>query len=423
MSEQEASPGAPSPALSAPLHWRVRVCRRILRVLSFVWGTLIVGIVIGTIANLNTTTTEIPPAKLFIVHLALTYALLFWSSLGLLALLTMLSWPGSREEQALPMRPLSKQDREGMLRRLHRRYEQLLSQSLQGAVQLELGLAERPEVVQDVLGLALYLPDQPEALLSPHASISEVYELAQQELLILGEPGAGKSTLLLELARYLVEQAKQDATRPLPILLPLSSWAVSRRPLDEWLGEEIVRLYVIPRSLSQQWIQAEQVLLLLDGLDEMAEAARGRTNEYAAATRHERLELHTAVVVQPLSREQVDTHLTSIIKMGKPLTALRAALRKNTVLRELATTPLMLQVLMLTYRGTSVRALSQKEASLREQIWTDYVRRMVEHKGDKRRYSLHVTIGWLRWLAYEMRQHNQTIFFLKSLRPEWLPMR
>jgi len=413
-------------------------------VLSFVWGTLIVGIVIGTIANLNTTTTEIPPAKLFIVHLALTYALLFWSSLGLLALLTMLSWLGSREEQALPMRPLSKQDREGMLRRLHRRYEQLLSQSLQGAVQLELGLAERSEVVQDVLGLALHLPDQPEALLSPHASISEVYELAQQELLILGEPGAGKSTLLLELARYLVEQAKQDATRPLPILLPLSSWAVSRRPLDEWLGEEIVRLYVIPRSLSQQWIQAEQVLLLLDGLDEMAEAARGdciaainayhrkhlrplvvcsRTNEYAAATRHERLELHTAVVVQPLSREQVDTHLTSIIKMGKPLTALRAALRKNTVLRELATTPLMLQVLMLTYRGTSVRALSQKEASLREQIWTDYVRRMVEHKGDKRRYSLHVTIGWLRWLAYEMRQHNQTIFFLKSLRPEWLPMR
>jgi len=122
--------------------------------------------------------------------------------------------------------------------------------------------------------------------------------------------------------------------------------------------------------------------------------------------------------LQPLSEEQVDTHL---VKMGKPLAALRAALRKNTGLGELATTPLMLQVLILTYNGTSVRELSHKEAQLREQIWNDYVQRMVSRKGDAKRYPLQTTITWLSFLAREMRKHDQTILSLEQLQPDWLP--
>jgi len=435
VAEHEASPRTPS----APLHWRVKACRWLLGALGFVWGTLIVGIVIATIANLNTTTTDTPLAKLYIVHLVQAYPLPLLSSLGLLIALTLLSWLGSRDKRVLSARPLSEQDRIYMLRRLRVRYEQILAQSLQGAVQMELGLAERPAAVQNAVSLALRLPDQPEHPLPPHTSIVQVYEQAQQELLILGEPGAGKSTLLLELARSLVAEAEQDVTRPLPILLPLSSWAVNRRSLDEWLGEEIARLYDVPRRLSRQWIQAEQVLPLLDGLDEMEEAARpaciatintyhrqhlrplvvcSRTSEYEAAAKHERLALHTAIVVQPLESKQVDAYL---VNLGKPLAGLRTALKTNTLLQELATTPLMLQVLMLTYHGTSVRALSQREPQLRKQIWTDYVQRMVRGKGDAERYPLPVTTGWLSWLASEMRQHNQTIFSLESLQSDLLP--
>jgi energy-coupling factor transporter ATP-binding protein EcfA2 len=314
----------------------------------------------------------------------------------------------------------------------------MLVQSLQGAVQVELGLASRSAAVQNAASLSFRLPDQPEQPLPPHTSIREAYELAQQELLILGEPGAGKSTLLLELAHHLIERAEQETTQPLPVLLPLSSWATNRRPLHEWLVEQMALLYDVPRSLSQQWLQTKQLLPLLDGLDEMEASARAacvaaintyhrerlqslvvcsRTNEYEAAATRERLALHAAVVVQPLSREQVDTHLTS---MGKPLAALRAALRKNTVLQELATTPLMLQVLMLTYHGTSVRELSHMDAQLREQIWADYVQHMVSRKGDVKRYPLHVTITWLGWLARQMRQRNQTIFYLEQLQPDWL---
>src|SRR5258708_3229022 len=118
-------------------------------------------------------------------------------SLGFLAVLTLLSWFGRRGRQVPFPHPLSEQDRVHMLRRLRLRYEQILAQSLQGAVQLELGLASRPAAVQNAVSLSLHLPDQPEQLLPSHTSIVQAYDLAQQELLILGDPGAGKSTLLL----------------------------------------------------------------------------------------------------------------------------------------------------------------------------------------------------------------------------------
>jgi NACHT domain len=306
---------------------------------------------------------------------------------------------------------------------------------------VELGLASRPAAVQNAASLSLRLPDQPEQPLPSHTSIIEAYGLAQQELLILGKPGAGKSTFLLELAHHLVQQAEQDAMQLLPVLLPLSSWAVSRRPLQDWLGEQITLLYGVPRSLSQQWIQAELLLPLLDGLDEMEEAARpaciaaintyhrehlrplvvcSRTDEYNTAAMHEQLALHNAVVVQPLLREHAKTYLAT---MGKPLAALRSTLNKNPLLQELSTTPLMLQVLVLTYRDVLVRDLPHEEAKLQQQIWADYVQRMVERKGDARHYPLHVTFTWLGWLARQMRQRNQTIFYLEQLQPDWLPKR
>jgi hypothetical protein len=76
VSEHETSPRVSV----APLHWWVCSYRWLWRGLHFVWGTLIVGIVIGTIANLNTSTTDTLLSQLFIVHLALIYPLPVWSS-------------------------------------------------------------------------------------------------------------------------------------------------------------------------------------------------------------------------------------------------------------------------------------------------------------------------------------------------------
>src|SRR5207249_3644631 len=58
---------------------------------------------------------------------------------------------------------------------------------------------------------------------------------------------------------------------------------------------------------------------------------------------------------------------------------------------------------------------------LQEQIWDDYVQHMISRKGDTQRYPLSSTIAWLKWLAQQMREHNQTIFSLEQLEPDWLP--
>lgn len=423
------------------LPWWVQTCRWLWKFMASLGTLVLLAFGVNVLSTWFTSSKGSIPADSPVGVLLAQWPLTLLASLCLflLAGVTWLlsRWPVPATERV----SLSPQARERILRRLRLQYEQMLAQSLQGAVQIELGLASRPAAIQHAASLALRLPDQPEQLLPEHTSIVQAYELAGQELLILGEPGAGKSTLLLELAHQLVEQAEADATQPLPMVLPLSSWATTRPTLQEWLIEQVTLLYDVPRRLSQHWIQAEVMLPLLDGLDEMEEGARpdciaaintyhrehphplvvcSRTTEYNMAARRERLLLQGAVVVQPLTSEQVDTHLATL---GKPVAALRAALKKNSLLVELAATPLMLQILLLTYHGTPLRQLSQKAAELQQQIWEAFVERMVTRKGDSQRYSLERTCSWLGWLAKQMRDRNQTIFFLEFLQPDVLPNR
>ena len=313
------STSSPDDVPSTAHSWWVRICRVGWKIIRFFWVTFILAFVLPKAVEVlfsDKPLRSLPnlwPILEGIVYHPIWTILIF---LGLL-LLTGLFWFGSHERNATTQRALSEHDRVHMLQRLRLRYEQMLSQSLQGAVQVELGLVSRPAAVRNAVSLSLRLPNQSEQPLPSHTSIIEAYELAQQELLILGEPGTGKSTLLLELAHHLVDKAKQDAEQPLPVLLPLSSWATKHPPLQEWLSEQVALLYDVPQSLSQQWIQAEQLLPLLDGLDEMEASAHAdcitaintyhhehlrplvvcsRTNEYEIAAEREQLTLHAAVV-------------------------------------------------------------------------------------------------------------------------------
>ena len=92
----------------------------------------------------------------------------------------------------------------------------------------------------------------------------------------------------------------------------------------------MAQIYDVPRKLSIQWVEEDGILPLLDGLDEMEETARpaciaaintyhrehlaplvvcSRTTEYEAAASRHRLALQGAVVVQPLTHEDVDAYL------------------------------------------------------------------------------------------------------------------
>jgi len=81
--------------------------------------------------------------------------------------------------------------------------------------------------------------DQAPRSLPNGTSIVEVYDEADGQLLILGEPGSGKTTLLLELTRNLLERAQVSESSPMPVIFNLSSWAKRRLPLVKWLVEEL----------------------------------------------------------------------------------------------------------------------------------------------------------------------------------------
>jgi hypothetical protein len=104
------------------------------------------------------------------------------------------------------------------------------------------------------------------------------------------------------------------------------------------------------------------------------------------------------------------------------VTALRVALHHDVDLQELVTTPLMLNVLTLAYRGTPLHEIALPETlpARRRQIFATYVQRMLNRQRKRTRATPEQTVHWLTYLARQMREHNQTIFYLEQLQPDWL---
>ncbi len=316
----------------------------------------------------------------------------------------------------------------------------VLEQSLHGAALMTLGLQAKSDAVISPWRLVLEQPGAAERPLPSGTIITQVYDAAGGELLLLGEPGSGKTTLLLQLTRDLLDRAEIDESRPLPVVFNLSSWAEHRQPLTAWLVEELNTKYQVPRKIGQQWVATDVILPLLDGLDEVVPQYRAacveainayrqehgllptvvcsRTADYLALK--ERILLRDAVTVQPLTSEQIDEYLWS---MGEQVTAVRVALHQDAELRELMATPLMLSIVTLAYHGTSVDDLLTASSldERRQHIFNAYVERMLQRRGANTRYTPQQTIHWLKWLAQQMVQRSQTVFYIERMQPDWLP--
>src|SRR6266851_6357479 len=316
----------------------------------------------------------------------------------------------------------------------------VLEKSLHGAALIAPGLHEQSEALANPWSLVFQQPHQAAHLLPDDTRITQVYDHAGGELLILGEPGSGKTTLLLELARDLLSRARQDDAHPMPVILNLSSWAVKRQPIADWLVEELNDKYQVPRRIGHAWVHADLLLPLLDGLDEVTPAYQAacveaintyrqehglvpivvcsRSTEYFAQAA--RLLLRNAVAVEPLTAEQIDDYLAG---GGEQLAAVRVALHEDPVLQELTTTPLMLSVLALAYLGKPVEDLpaSGSLEARRHQIFATYTQRMLQRRGTNKRYTSQQTNHWLTWLARQLVRHRQTEFYLEQMQLDWLP--
>lgn len=316
----------------------------------------------------------------------------------------------------------------------------VLQESLHGAEIIDLAMAYRPSAVKNhqfaAAGLAYAEAlDQPLPL---GTTIVDVYDEAGGTLLIMGEPGAGKTTTLLQLVSRLLERAELDATQPIPVVLGLASWQEGQ-PLGAWMVNELSNNYEVPRQLGQQWLTSGVLLPLLDGLDEvdtsrreacaqainlfrqqrpdLATAVTCRSQDYDALATD--LNLAQAVVLQPLSMDQIDAYLAGV---GKRLAGLRAALQTDSILRELAQSPLMLSIMTLAYyRVPEDVALSLGDwGTGRNLLFEVYVERMARYRDGDKLYVPADTVKWLSWLARQMHRNNQTLFFLEGVQPSWL---
>lgn len=335
----------------------------------------------------------------------------------------------------------NQQNRQRMLKKMYSFWiKGVLEQSLYGGELVGLNLIEQGDAVTDPWTSALQQPEVGSGLLLTDKHISQIYDEVDGELLILGEPGSGKTTLLLELTRILLERANQEEKHPIPVVFNLTSWAVKRPALGDWLVEELRIKYQVPRKLAQAWVQAEQILPLLDGLDEVAVTARSACVETINTYRREhgllpmvvccrrddyfaqdtRLLLRCGMLVQPLTSQQIEVYLTD---RGERLAALHHALQMDPTLQELASSPLMLSILALTYQNKTVDVHAETlslEARRREVI-ANYIRRTLSHRKSRNRYSAKQTQYWLNWLARQLVQQEQTEFYIERMQPSWLP--
>jgi len=336
---------------------------------------------------------------------------------------------------------LRDQNNRHTLRQMVRKFwiEGVLEHSLNHEAALQLNLSDRSNLVENRLWKLL--PQQvgeTVRLLPQETHILDVFDQMNERLLILGEPGAGKTTLLLELARALLQRADATPGYPSPVVFNLSSWIERKAPLAEWMVEELRTRYNIPKKLAQAWVAQDKLLPLLDGLDEVQSAQRAtcaeainqfhaehlvplvvcsRVNEYENLA--VRLKLQGAVLLQPLTPEQIDAYLN---RAGPTLATVRSALQQDTELQELAQSPLMLNIMTLAYQGVASAELNLTDATQtrRQHLFNAYIQRMFVRREVDLIYSARQTIRWLQWLASRLIQSGQTTFLIERMQPSWL---
>jgi MFS family permease len=321
--------------------------------------------------------------------------------------------------------------------------EGFLKPSLQDVAAMKLDLKTRPDVIADLTqgieALSVELDASYESLRT-----TQVYEEIGQgrTLLILGVPGAGKTIALLQLAERLIERSEPNLRLPMPVVFNLSPWAREQKPIVDWLIDELREKYQVPKSLSKPWIEQQQLILLLDGLDEVKEENRNdcvgalnkfiglfprtevaiccRVRDYEALT--ERLRISSALCLQPLSVEQVYQFLDNV---GGSLSGLKTLLKSDTELERFAQTPLILNFMSVAYQGWSVEKLIPQLRSTQERhqnLFNTYVDCRLA-QGVTSEYSKERVLHWLSWLANRMVKEKRTIFLIERMQPSWLQNR
>ena len=337
-----------------------------------------------------------------------------------------------RSLRKAPPLPPDTHDRQILLRKVRAHWvEAQRKDNLREQVRLDLKLTELPQAMRSPVTVIAARDSGVPADRPFTGALLDFFEShAAGQLLILGEPGTGKTTLITELADELIGRAEGGPFRHIPVVFNLSSWGYKPAPLVEWMQKELIGAYGISRDRARQWVVADRILPLLDGLDEVAADKRAacvaainafrrakglhplavscRTTEYAEIAH---LELGAALRVEKLTAAAVD----EVLAMPK-MAASRALIAEDPSLREILDTPLMLNVLYLAARdGVDATAQGPTPGDrLFERYVLSMLRRSLKPEPEQAKVR-----EQLEWLAAQMRERRMSSFSLEDLDFSW----
>ncbi|MGB3560600.1 MAG: NACHT domain-containing protein, partial [Geitlerinemataceae cyanobacterium] len=224
--------------------------------------------------------------------------------------------------------------------------------------------------------------------LPPQTTILDVFDnpTISGKFLILGKPGGGKTTTLLELAEALIERAEGDSDAAIPVILELSSWQEVTKPkflkflpfgkpekydpsIKEWVLSQLMSQGV-SQEIGEEWLQQKELVLLLDGLDELQPERQGkcvrainqflggefsplhlvvcsRKEEYEDY--EEMLRLNGAICLEDLTNEQIQDYFTSV-NLGEFWESIKGSEKIVNFIRQ----PLFLAITSLAYQQIDV---------------------------------------------------------------------
>ncbi|OUL22051.1 NACHT domain-containing protein [Nostoc sp. 106C] len=188
-----------------------------------------------------------------------------------------------------------------------------------------------------------------------------------QKLLMWGNPGAGKTTFLKHLAMYSAKLEKQ----PIPIFISLKEFAeeADKPNLSDLIQREFLKFVSQPSQIVQDLLELGHFLILLDGLDEVVETESNRIyrNINALVEQYSKnifvltcrsgasdytFEHFTEVEIADFNENQVLLFVNRWFELcQEPQLGEKflAEIERNSSLKELTTSPLLLTMLCLVF--------------------------------------------------------------------------
>lgn len=358
-----------------------------------------------------------------LLHDPFWQAMVIFSACAVLGALLWAAHRAIRRRSAAMTNGLEPDLRTALLARLEGHIQQSFSDSLPHHLKRRLQVESLPPLMvrSDMVDFSISLDD-----IQTGKTMLEQFDAADHQLLILGTPGAGKTTLLSGLAHALVQRAQHDPHQRIPVLVSLSSWSPDPQPFEGWLLNRLMIEYGLSDTRAIELIEGNHLILLLDGLDEVAPEQRpaclaainmlrsyddivlefalsSREQPYTALQQDQQQRaFRHAVTIQPLTLAQIDAVLT---QNDQHLAGLYVAWQHDIALHELLTIPLVLNMALLTYTGQSAASFTASSAAERQQqLCAAYVQRMLTHHPHiLQPYTTTQATRWLTWLAMSMR--------------------